>query len=73
MEKLENLILRAVEVAHWRDGDIDTEDGTFATTETDSMIRLEEAIQDFTGLEAAELMQLFNTEAKIKEVLCKVK
>lgn len=57
MEQLKQLIERAILVAYHRDGDVDTEDGTFATTDTDEMIRLESAIQDLFGLEVRELVK----------------
>ena len=41
MSQLKQLIERAILVVHWRDGDIDTENGTFATTDLDEMIHLE--------------------------------
>lgn len=57
MNKLKELINRAILVAAWRDGDVDTEDGTYATTDTDEMIHLESAIQDFfDGMEAYDLI-----------------
>jgi len=56
--KLKELLSRAIWVAYWRDRDIDTEDGTFASTDTDEMIHLESAIQDlFGGMEANDLVK----------------
>ncbi len=49
MSELKELLNRAIFVAYWRDRDIDTENGTFASTDTDEMIRLESAIQEFFG------------------------
>lgn len=73
MEQLKELIERAILVAYWRDGDIDTEDGTFATTDTDQMIRLESAIQDLFGLEANELAKSLNSgqiiDKKLNELM----
>lgn len=69
MEKLYNLIEQAILVAHNRSGDIDTEDGTFATTSTDEMIRLEEAIQEFTELEASELAESLNAKQIVENAL----
>ncbi|EGQ7810347.1 hypothetical protein I6Y99_004390 [Vibrio parahaemolyticus] len=54
-KKLVELVAQAILIAFYRDGDVDTEDGTFATTDTDVMIRLESAIQDAFGMEAKEL------------------
>lgn len=55
--ELKELLNRAVLVAYWRDRDIDTEDGTFASTDTDEMIHLESAIQEFFGgMEANDLI-----------------
>lgn len=57
MEALKELINRAILVAHWRDSDVDTVDGSFATTDTDEMIRMESAIQEmFEGMEANDLI-----------------
>ncbi len=61
MKKLKELVKRAILVAYWRDGDVDTEDGTFATTSTDDMIHLESAIQDMFDLEAHELYSLLRS------------
>jgi hypothetical protein len=69
MDKLYKLIEQAILVAHNRSGDIDTEDGTFATTSTDEIIRLEEAIQEFTGLEASELAESLNANKIIENAL----
>lgn len=77
MEELKELIERAILVAYWRDGDVDTEDGTFATTDTDQMIRLESAIQDLFGLEANELAKSLNSnqiiDKKLKELMATAK
>lgn len=57
MDKLKELISRAVLVAAWRDGDITTNDGVFATTDVNEMIHLESAIQElFNGMEAYDLI-----------------
>ena len=57
MSGLNELIYHAIMVAHWRDGDVDTEDGTYATTDTDEMIRMESSIQGaFDGMEANDLV-----------------
>lgn len=61
MEQLKELIESAILVAYWRNGDVDTEDGTYATTDTDEMISLESAIQDLFGLEASELYKSLNS------------
>ncbi|MGR5367001.1 hypothetical protein [Photobacterium damselae] len=61
MEQLKELIERAILVAYWRNGDVDTEDGTYATTDTDEMIRLESAIQELFGIEARELSKSINS------------
>jgi hypothetical protein len=45
-EKIKEVLKQAVLVCEYRGGDIDTEDGSFATTDTDSMIRLEAALCD---------------------------
>ena len=77
MDELKELIERAILVAYWRDGDVDTEDGTFATTDTDQMIRLESAIQDLFGLEANELEKSLNSnqiiDKKLKELMATAK
>ncbi len=73
MEQLKELIERAILVAYHRDGDIDTENGTYATTDTDEMIRLESAIQELFGLEAHELSQSLNSgqiiDKKLNEIM----
>lgn len=61
MEQLKELIERAILVAYGRNGDVDTEDGTYATTDMDEMIRLESAIQELFGLEAHELVKSLNS------------
>lgn len=68
-EKIVELINRAIAVVHHRDADVDTSDGTFATTDTDAMIHLEAAIQDLTGFEASELFSSHNTPMIINGVL----
>jgi hypothetical protein len=73
MEQLKELIERAILVAYWRNGDVDTEDGTYATTDTDEMIRLESAIQELFGLEAHELSKSLNSgqiiDKKLNELM----
>ncbi|ENP0825576.1 hypothetical protein ACCI36_002728 [Vibrio parahaemolyticus] len=73
MEQLKELIERAILVAYWRNGDVDTEDGTYATTDTDEMIRLESAIQELFGLEANELSKSLNSgqiiDKKLNELM----
>lgn len=57
MSELKELLNRAIWVAYWRDRDIDTEDGTFASTDIGEMIHLESAIQEFfDGMEANNLI-----------------
>ena len=73
LKELKELIERAILVAYWRNGDVDTEDGTFATTDTDEFIRLEQAIQELFGLEAHEIKQSLNAgkiiDKKLNELL----
>lgn len=73
MKELKELIERAILVAYWRNGDVDTQDGTYATTETDEMIRLESAIQELFGLEAHDLYKSLNAgqiiEKKLNETI----
>ena len=45
-EKLKEVLKQAVLVCEYRAGDVSTEDGDFATTDIDSIIRLEEALCD---------------------------
>ena len=45
-DKIKQIIKQAVLVCEYRTGDIDTEDGSFAATDIDSIIRLEEALCD---------------------------
>ena len=58
MKELKSLIERAILVAGSRDGDVDTEDGTFATVDVDELIRLEEAIEEFFGRDVSEVCAL---------------
>ncbi|UKA04874.1 hypothetical protein [Photobacterium damselae] len=73
MDKLKELIERAILVAYGRDGDVDTEDGTFATTDVDEMIRLEMAIEELFGLDAQELAKTLNSnqiiDGKLKDIM----
>ena len=46
MSDLKEILGRAILVIQYRNGDIDTEDGSFATTCTDEMIHLEQALAD---------------------------
>lgn len=56
--ELKELLRSSILVAYWRGRDIDNEDGTFASTDTDVMIGLESAIQDFfNGMEADDLIE----------------
>ena len=50
MNELKELLEQAVWVCFNRAGDVDTEDGSFATTDTDSIIRLEAAICEYFDL-----------------------
>ncbi|TDI80617.1 MAG: hypothetical protein E2O80_06265 [Betaproteobacteria bacterium] len=45
-KKVKEVLKQAVLVCEYRAGDVCTEDGSFATTDTDSIIRLEEALCD---------------------------
>lgn len=69
---LNELLTRAILVAFWRSGDVDTEDGTYATTETDEMIHLESAIQEFFGMEAHELFNYLNAGSFIETKLAQI-
>lgn len=69
MKQLKELIERAILVACCRSGDVDTEDGSHATTDTDEMIRLESAIQDLFDLEANELNESLNAGRIINKKL----
>ena len=55
MKKLNELLEQAVFVCWNRHGDISTEEGEFATTDTDSIIRLEAAICDYFDLDSDSL------------------
>ncbi|EOW9224826.1 hypothetical protein ACN26P_003358 [Vibrio cholerae] len=66
-EKLQDLIERAILVAYFRDGDVDTNDGTYATTDTDQMIHLESAIQSLFGLESSEMFKTMNSKLIIQK------
>lgn len=43
-EEIKRALEEAVQVVAWRAGDISTEDGTYATTDIDAIIRLEQAL-----------------------------
>ena len=45
-EEIKNVLIEAAQVVAWRNQDVSTEDGTFATTCTDAIIRLEQALCD---------------------------
>jgi hypothetical protein len=51
IEKLKEVLTKAVMVIEYRAGDVSTEDGTYATTDTDEIIRLESALCDALGTE----------------------
>ena len=55
LNKLKELLEQAVFVCWNRSGDVDTEDGSFATIDTDSMIRLETAICEYFDLPSDSL------------------
>ena len=57
-DKLKTLIRRALLVAAWRGGDVSTEDGSFAVTDVDAMIHLQDAIQEAFGIEADEYRKI---------------
>ncbi len=69
LELLKELIKRGILVAYWRKGDIDTEDGTYTTTDMDEMIRLESAIQELFGIEAKDLAKSLNSSNIIDKTL----
>ena len=69
MNKLIEVLEKAILVAGYRDGDIDTTDGTFATTDLDEMIHLESAIHEALGVEAKDLVKDKNFGDLIKSSL----
>lgn len=50
MEDLKELLEQAVMVVAYRDNDIDNEDGSFATTDIDCILKLEESIVKYFEL-----------------------
>ena len=60
--KLADIVERAIFVVDSRDGDVDTMAGTFATVDTDEIIRLEEMIENFFELSTEELIQSYNAK-----------
>lgn len=42
--EIKEVLREAAQVVAWRNGDVSTEDGNFATTDTDAIIRLEQAL-----------------------------
>lgn len=47
LTKISDVIMHAFELVISRDGDVDTEDGSFATCGTDEIIRLDEAMAHY--------------------------
>lgn len=59
-EKLKEVLKRAVLIVEYRQGDIDTEDGSFAVTDVDEIIRLEQALCDLfeTSTDNATMLEI---------------
>ena len=53
-EKYKQILRRAAVIAYFREGDMSTEDGSFAVTDLDSMINLQSEIQEAFGVESNE-------------------
>lgn len=66
MSDLNKLILKAITVAAERTGDVDTEDGTYATTDVDEMIRLESSIESVFEMESYDLIRTGSVDARIQ-------
>lgn len=69
MNKLIEVLEKAILVAGHRDGDVDTTDGTFATTDLNEMIHLESAIHEEFGVEARDLIKDKGFGDLIKSIL----
>ena len=67
--QLADIIERAIFVVDSRDGDVDTMDGTFATVDTDEIIRLEEAIENFFDLSIEELIPSYNSKSLVNNTI----
>ncbi|ELP5899836.1 hypothetical protein QTV49_001737 [Vibrio vulnificus] len=69
MNKLIEVFERAILVAGYRDSDVDTTDGTFATTDLNEMINLESAIHETLDIEAKDLIKVKDIGTLIKSKL----
>lgn len=72
-ENIEQLIKHAVLVAYWRCGDVDTEDGVYATTEIGEMTNLENSIEALFGKEVHEVFTSLKNDKYITNLLSTVK
>lgn len=67
-QKIIDVLEAAVLVAQYRGGDVDTEDGSFATTSIDNIIMLDEAVEKLFGLYSEEVSKKVWVEG-IKELM----
>lgn len=71
-ESVIEVLRHAIMVVAYRNGDVDTEDGSYATTDTDSIIRLESALCEALGteyddIELGEAINLLDKFSPTKE------
>ena len=64
-QEIKELLKSAVSVARWRRDDLDFDDVSYATTDIDQMIFLEEAIQTAFGIESSEIIAIFKKIEKL--------
>lgn len=57
-EAIKQVLIRAAQVVAWRAGDVSTEDGNYATTSTDAIIRLEESLCEAFNTSSLDVLSL---------------
>ena len=67
-DKYKHIIDLAIQVVLFRGSDVDTEDGTFATTCTDQIIRLDQAIAEAFELDSDDV-----SESDLPMIVAKLK
>lgn len=57
-EKLIDMISKMVQLLQSREGDVDTEDGTFATVDVDELLRLEQEFEALFNCPVEDVVQI---------------
>ncbi|CAL9973119.1 hypothetical protein VPHF99_0178 [Vibrio phage F99] len=70
-EKLVDLFTKLVQVIQSRGGDIDTEDGTFATVDLDEFLRLEQEFEDTFDRTIEEVVNMSQVRWLVKNKITK--